>query len=116
MTEKMPEKDYIAAREAAKPLKESKFDPIEITLDVPIPLELRGGTRKWDHFFPFEDMKQVGASFWVPKEHVQSARSMATAFTKRTGWKFVSRAQSKEGVPNAKVGDKKQGVRIWRIE
>lgn len=86
----------------------------EIVYDIPAPVEARGGLRKFDHYYPFEEMKP-GASFWVPSE-TGCTPGAVTKFAKRTGWKFATRAQAKDGRANNKVGSKERGTRVWRLK
>lgn len=84
----------------------------------PIPVEARGGLRKFDHFYPFESMN-TGDSFWVPSPTGCTPGAVAK-FAKKSEWKFVTRAQAEDGTPNSKISGvrargKKRGTRVWRI-
>lgn len=57
--------------------------------------------------YPFAKMK-VGDSFLVPDSEAYRARSAASRFGTRHNLKFTSRMDY--------VGNKSQGVRIWRTE
>ena len=108
------EHEYVESRKNARLLVVPNHpDRPEIVSNIPIPLEKRGGVRKYDHFYPFEDMK-VGDSFWVPSTTYCTLGAI-TKFSKKTGWKFSTRAQSKDGLSNNKVAVEKRGVRVWRI-
>lgn len=106
---------YLKERKTAKLLLVPNHpEPPVIVSNIPIPVEARGGTRKFDHFYPFELMKP-GDSFWV-QSGTQCTAGAVTKFAKRTGWRFVSRGQTEDGVPNIKAtNNRKRGTRIWRI-
>lgn len=115
MSESMERASYINARHLAKKLKVPNHPrQPEIVYNIPAPVEARGGTRKFDHFYPFEKMK-VGASFWVPS-HTNCTAGAVTKFAKKSGWKFISRGQSQDGRANNEVSAKDRGTRVWRIE
>lgn len=106
---------YLKARKSAKRLQVPNHPSRpRVVYSIPLPIENRGGTRKFDHFYPFEEMR-VGGSFWVPSSsHCTSGA--VTRFSKRTGWKFVTRAQSKDGRPNTQVSMDQRGIRVWRVQ
>lgn len=105
---------YLAGRKSAKPLLVPNHpERPKIVSDRPPPVEARGGLRKFDHFYPFEEMK-VGDSFWVPAQSSCTAGAV-TKFSKRTGWKFTSRGEAEDGRTNGKVGPGWRGTRVWRI-
>lgn len=105
---------YIEERQASRRLKVPNHpSPPEIDHNIPIPTEARGGTRKYDHFYPFEQM-QPGDSFWVPST-TQCTSGAITKFSKKSGWKFTSRAQTKDGCSNKQVSRGKRGTRVWRV-
>lgn len=108
---------YIGARKVAKPLHVANHpDQPRIDHDRPIPVEARGGLRKYDHFYPFEQM-QPGDSFWVPAESNCTAGAV-TKFAAKSGWSFTSRAETQDGRPNSTVGSSKKGLRgrrVWRV-
>jgi hypothetical protein len=109
-------KAYIAARKRAKRVAAVNHSaPIKIIYSRPIPVEKRG-SMKFHHFYPFEDMKP-GGSFWIQSdEKLMCPRAAVSQFAKKSGWKFITRGQSKDGRPNKEVhrlGER--GVRIWRI-
>lgn len=107
--------DYITARKAAKTMVVANHpERPKIVYNIPPPAETRGGVRKYDHFYPFEDMLP-GGSFWVPADTL-CTRGAITKFAKKSGWKFITRAQSEDGVPNTKVGKGRRGMRVWRVE
>lgn len=107
--------DYLVSRRKSRVLSVPNHPQRpEIEHGIPVPLERRGGVRKFDHFYPFEDMKP-GDSFWVPGETYCTAGAI-TKFSKRTGWKFVSRRQTKEGLSSAEIkNNRKLGTRVWRV-
>lgn len=105
---------YLAARRTSRQLAVPNHPDIPvIESGVPLPVERRGGVRKFDHFYPFENMG-VGDSFWVPSTTYCTAGAV-TRFAKRTGWKFVTRAQTRDGKPNKGAGKAKRGTRVWRV-
>jgi hypothetical protein len=105
---------YVEARLAARKLKVPNHPQIpQIDHDRSLPVQTRGGVRKFDHFYPFERMKP-GDSFWVPSDTQCTAGAM-TKFSQKSGWKFVSRGQAQDGRPNGQVGRKLRGTRVWRI-
>lgn len=88
----------------------------KIVSSIPAPVEARGGLRKFDHFYPFEDMKP-GDSFWVSSE-TECTAGAVTKFAKKSGWRFVTRGQTEDGRKNADVSGKRKGIRgtrVWRI-
>lgn len=105
---------FVEARKKARriPVQHHPEEP-EIVYDVPIPIERRGGLRKFDHYYPFEEMK-VGASFWVPSD-TGCTPGAVTKFAKKSGWRFRTRAQSKDGRSNNQVDVDQRGTRVWRI-
>lgn len=111
---------YIRERTQAKLLLvQNHPERPKIVSNRPIPREARGGARRWDHFYPFEEMK-IGDSFWVASE--KGARGCTagaiTWFAKKSGWKFVSRGQAEDGKSNSEVCGKKKGLRgmrVWRL-
>lgn len=106
--------NYIEQRLKARIMQvENHSAPPKIEHHIPIPVENRGGVRKFDHFYPFEKMK-IGDSFWVDSNSDCTCGAI-TRFAKKSGWKFVSRAQSIDGRPNVKVGRPKRGRRVWRV-
>jgi len=109
-------KEYLKQRREAKPmLVPNHPERPEIVYSVPPPARTKGGVRKFDHFYPFEDMKP-GASFWVPSNTYCTAGAISK-FAKRTGWKFTSRGETENGVPNAKASRKEdRGTRVWRLK
>ncbi len=110
---------YILDRKKAREMKVSNHPsrpPIDS--DRPIPAEARGGVRKHDHFYPFEQMK-VGDSFWIASERGTKGCTAGaiTKFAKKSGWKFTSRAQTEDGRSNKMVSGTRTGIRgtrIWR--
>lgn len=106
---------YLAKRKNAKRIRPQSHEvkPPEIEHGIPPPKETRGGARNFSHFYPFEEMK-VGDSFWVGGE-TMCTRGAVTDFAKRSGWKFVCRAQTKDGKPNAGQGGGR-GTRVWRVK
>ena len=57
---------YLESRKTSRRLKVPNHPArIEIVSNIPVPVEARGGVRKFDHYYPFEDMGP-GDSFWVP--------------------------------------------------
>lgn len=106
--------EYIEARRKSRiiPVANHPEQP-EIEKGVPIPIEARGGLRKYDHFYPFEKM-EIGDSFWVSSSSYCTAGAV-TKFSKKTGWKFISRGESKAGVANSLAAKNKRGTRVWRI-
>lgn len=109
-------KKYVEARKKAKRLLVSNHpERPEIVSNIPIPVQTRGGARKFDCFYPFEDMK-VGDSFWVPSD-TQCTAGAVSKFAKRTGWGFVTRGQAMDGRVNKVVGKKgERGTRVWRTK
>lgn len=107
-------KKYVEARKKAKRLLVPNHpERPEIVSNIPIPVQTRGGTRKFDCFYPFEDMK-VGDSFWVPSD-TQCTAGAASKFAKRTGWKLLTRGQSLDERANKSVADSLRGTRVWRV-
>jgi hypothetical protein len=105
--------DFVARRKASPRLEVQHHpEPPEIIYTRPIPVELRGGHRKHDHYYPFEDMR-VGGSFWVPSM-TGCTPGAVTKFAKKSGWRFVTRAQSEDGRKNGEVDAEKRGTRVWR--
>lgn len=102
--------EYIARRQAARVVE---IVP-QVETGVPLPIEARGGTRKFDHRLPFENML-VGDSFWV-KGGGKNVNSAVTKFAKKSGWKFVTRGQGQDGTANVKLSNKLRGTRVWRTE
>lgn len=107
--------EYLEHRKKSRRIKVPNHpDSPKIVSDIPIPAESRGGLRKFDHYYPFEDMKP-GDSFWVPSTSYCTGGAV-TKFAKKSGWKFVTRGQSEDGVQNKKVSNNKlRGTRVWRI-
>ena len=115
-------RQYIAARKASKrTIAQHHPETPIIVSDRPIPVETRGGLRKFDHFYPFEEMK-VGDSFWVPLHGSTSActKGAVTKFAKKSGWQFTTRSQDKAGRANSRIAShmrfKLAGIRIWRVK
>lgn len=107
--------DYLEARTKAARVRSRKITSVvEIEQGVPIPVETRGGVHvaNFDHFYPFEDMK-VGDSFWVA-DGLAAVRPATTKFAAKSGWKFLTRAQSREGKKAMNTPHSKRGVRVWR--
>lgn len=89
--------------------------PIE-KKEFPIPVETRGGTREqsFESKYPFEFL-EIGDSFWVPDMVVETFSSYANRFSKKSGWKFVCRGQTKDGRPGRDTKAELRGVRVWRV-
>lgn len=105
---------YVERRKASPMLKTDHHPKRpEIVSNIPAPERKIGGARRYDHFYPFEEMR-VGDSFWVPGE-TQCTRGAVTKFAKKSGWRFTVRAESKDGRPWSKVGKEKRGLRVWRL-
>lgn len=107
---------YVALRLAA-PKLEAQHHPKapEIEKGIPVPTQTRGGTRRFDSFYPLEQM-QPGNSFWVPSE-TGCTLGAVSKFARKSGWKFVTRGQTKEGQKNSEVSGKRKGlrgIRVWR--
>ncbi len=108
-------KQYLEERKKSRELKVPNHPTRPLIVShIPVPTEARGGTRKFDHFYPFEDMKP-GDSFWVPSSTGCTAGAV-TKFAKRTGWKFTSRGQTEAGLGNAKAANRLRGTRVWRVK
>lgn len=108
--------NYLEKRLAAGNRRQATVNhpaPPVIDRHIPPPLEYRGGERWFDHFYPFEQMLP-GDSFWVSSD-TGCTPGAVTKFARRTGWKFMTRAQSRDGVPNGKVSRRERGTRVWRI-
>lgn len=104
---------YILARRAAPRMQVPNHPEAPVIVsNIPVPGEARGGLRKFDHYYPFEDMKP-GDSFWVPSA-TQCTAGAVTKFAKKSGWKFISRAQALDGRKNTEVGKAHRGTRVWR--
>ena len=115
-------RQYIAARKASKRIIAQHHPDVPVIVsDRPIPVETRGGLRKFDHFYPFEEMKP-GDSFWVPTHGSTSicTKGAVSRFAKKSGWKFITRSQSEDGRANSLICNhsrpKYAGIRIWRIK
>lgn len=107
--------DFIEARKASRRMQVANH-PVAPTMDSParpIPVETRGGLRKYDHFYPFEEMA-VGDSFWVPSD-TGCTPGAVTKFAKKSGWRFVTSAQTFDGISNTTAPRKMRGTRVWRI-
>lgn len=116
MTPEIEARDrYLQQRKKAKVLAVPNHpETPKIDHHIPPPVEARGGVRKFDHFYPFEEMKP-GDSFWVPSQTYCTAGAV-TKFAAKSGWKFISRGQSQDGKANSQVGNKsKRGTRVWRV-
>ncbi len=112
------EDNFIEARKASKRLKVYNHPkPPKIVYDRPVPQEARGGVRKHDHFYPFEEMKP-GGSFWIASE--KGARGCTagaiTKFAKKSGWKFTSRGETEDGEANRTASKGLRGMRVWRVK
>ncbi len=108
---------YLAKRRSAKRHGTVNHpEPPKIERGVPLPVEARGGTRprRYDHLYPFEDMR-VGDSFWVPAGEWNCTSGAMTKFARRTGYKFISRGQARDGRANSGVGQGERGTRVWRM-
>lgn len=107
---------YIKLRKSAKRIKVPNHpNAPEIEKGIALPLEARGGLRKLDHYYPFEDM-EIGDSFWVPSLS-QCTSGAISKFSKKSGWSFISRGQSKDGTFNKVVMKKSlRGTRVWRTK
>lgn len=112
--------DYVAQRRQSRLLLVPNHpERPKIISDRELPQQTRGGCKKFDHFYPFEDMKP-GDSFWVPST-TQCTAGAVTKFSKKSGWKFVSRGQTEDGRSNKGVsgkprsGNRKRGTRVWRV-
>lgn len=113
----MISKVYIAKRKAAKRLEVPNHpEPPRVISDRPIPVEARGGTRKFTHFYPFEEMKP-GDSFWVPSG-TQCTAGAISKFAKKSGWRFTSRGQAEDGRANGQISGTRaeRGTRVWRVK
>ena len=84
----------------------------EIEKDVPQPKIKRGGGKKT--IYPFEDMTEIGDSFFVPCKDKAAAKkkspiliSRGTLLRKLHGTKFSTSVYERDGV---------WGVGVWRIE
>ena len=109
-------RQYLTERTSSKRVEvQNHPDPPLIVYDRPLPVEARGGTRKFDHYYPFEDMKP-GGSFWVPSNSYCTAGAV-TKFAKKTGWRFITRGQTEDGRPNGaeNAASGKRGTRVWRV-
>lgn len=107
---------YLVARRSSRTMTSNKHgeSPPKIERNVPIP-EKKKQVSKFDHFYPFENMK-VGDSFWVAGDQYCTSRAV-TQFTARTGWRFVTKGQSRDGRKNCNVGKhEERGQRVWRVE
>lgn len=108
--------DFLTKRKEGKkvkPVAHPQATP-EIDHDVPVPVELRGGSRNFSHFYPFEEMA-VGDSFWVQADS-NCTSGACSKFAKKTGWGFVTRSQTKDGKRNRKRnGTGRNGTRVWRV-
>lgn len=109
-------KEYIKARKSSRRLEVPNHpEPPRIISDRALPVEARGGSRKFDHYYPFEDMKP-GDSFWVPS-NTYCTGGAVTKFAKKSGWTFVTRGQLEDGRGNScasKTGKNCAGTRVWR--
>jgi hypothetical protein len=114
----MNSRKYIIARKAARVLQVANHkEQPKVVYDILPPVETRGGVRKYDHFYPFEDMKP-GGSFWVESSS-RCTLGAVTKFAKKTGWKFMTRAQTEDGRANNEVRESKnvkRGTRVWRLK
>lgn len=112
----MNEKQYIKARKKASRLEVPNHpEPPQIVSNIPVPEETRGGSRHHTHYYPFEEMKP-GDSFWVPANS-HCTLGAVTKFAKKSGWKFVTRAQGICGKKNGELCGKTldlRGTRVWR--
>lgn len=110
--------EYITRRKSARLLVVPNHpERPRIVSHIPVPVQTRGGARKWDNFYPFQDMKP-GDSFWVPSE-TNCTGGAVTKFAKKSGWKFVTRGVTEDGRKNGEVSGKVKGLRgtrVWRVE
>lgn len=106
---------YVQQRKAnsVRPTHHADLVQPEIDKGIPIPTQTRGGAHYMSHFYPFEKL-EVGDSFWVPVDCKAVIPAMAK-FAKKSGWKLISRGQSREGKSNNVAGRTKRGFRIWRV-
>lgn len=116
-TEPMSKDDpFIQARLAAPLMKSRNHSRPQIEKGIPVPGK-KHHVAKHDHFYPFEAM-EVGDSFWVEGDKHCTSRAVSI-FTAKTGWKFITRGQLKDGRANkfGHAGRKKdaRGQRIWRV-
>ena len=108
------EKDYVSARRESRRIRVPNHPKTpEIEKNIPLPVEARGGLRKFDHYYPFEEMLP-GDSFWVPSSTEYTAGAV-TKFARKSGWKFVTRGQGKDGEKNSELGKGSRGTRVWRV-
>ncbi len=106
--------EFITKRKHAKYRASTHNHPkVLLEHNIPVPTTKRGGARVWDHFYPFESMAP-GDSFWVESSS-NCTSGAVTQFAKKSGWKFITRAQSKDGVPNRICANSKRGTRVWRV-
>lgn len=118
------ELSYIDTRISAKSIRPPNHPLIpEIVSNIPPPIELRGGLRKMDHYYPFERMQAprmvdgewIYDSFWVPSS-TGCTPGAVTKFAKKSGWRFTTRGETKDGNPNKTATKSLRGTRVWRIE
>ncbi len=92
--------------------------PPQIEHNIPLPAgfkKTRGGARNFSHYYPFEEM-QPRDSFWVEGKSNGCTCGAVSRFMKRTGWRLITRSQTKDGRPNKEEPDqRKHGIRVWRI-
>ena len=105
---------YVAARKRARLLLVPNHpERPQIVSDRPVPQQTRGGARKYDCYYPLQDMLP-GDSFWVPST-TQCTAGAVSKFGKKTGWRFVTRGQAEDGTPNKEASNPKRGTRVWRV-
>lgn len=103
--------EYLEFRNQAKvrPTVEHGREAPEIEPAGTFPIPPRkGGANNNTHFYPFERLA-VGVA-----ADTYCTSGAASKFTQRTGWKFICRGQTKDGVLNSKAGPKARGCRVWR--